>query len=73
MRARHSCAILQHIGMPETIAEDADSFVAIAARLGADPAEREAVKAVTAERRARAFGDMAPAAALEDFLESVAS
>ncbi len=45
MRGRHSAAILRMMGVTDTIAETIDDYVAIAARLANDPAERQALSA----------------------------
>ena len=43
VRSRHSCTILQMMGVEKTIARDTDEYVEIAVRLGADSAWREEV------------------------------
>lgn len=71
MRARHTAAILHRLGMPELIARDRSDYVAIAARLGKDPAWRAGVMARIAERGAVLYDDPAPVAALAAWLEQV--
>jgi protein O-GlcNAc transferase len=68
MRGRHGSAILTMMHVSETIAPTVDDYVAIAARLGRDPAWRAAVKARMAANKHRVYGDRACIAALEDFL-----
>jgi predicted O-linked N-acetylglucosamine transferase (SPINDLY family) len=71
MRARHTAAILTRLGLPELIARDRADYVAIAARLGGEPAWRARVMARIAERSAALYDDPAPIAALVDWLEQV--
>ena len=68
MRGRHGSAILTMMDVTETIAPTVDDYVAIAARLGRDPAWHAAVKARMAANKHRLYGDRASIAALEDFL-----
>jgi predicted O-linked N-acetylglucosamine transferase (SPINDLY family) len=69
MRGRHTAAILETIGVEETIARDVDDYVAIAARLGRDAQARAAVRARIAAGKSRVYGDRTCITALEDFLE----
>jgi predicted O-linked N-acetylglucosamine transferase (SPINDLY family) len=69
MRGRHTAAILEMMGVDETIARSVDDYVAIAVRLGRDAAARAAVRARIAANKPRVYGDRACIAALEDFLE----
>jgi protein O-GlcNAc transferase len=71
MRARHTAAILTRLGMPELIARDRADYVAIAARLGNNPAWRAEVTARIAERSAVLYDDPVPVAALAAWLEQV--
>jgi len=68
MRGRHCFAFLKRMGIDETIARDTDEYVAIAARLGNDPAWRAEQSRRIAERRGLLYNDPAPVAALEQFL-----
>jgi predicted O-linked N-acetylglucosamine transferase (SPINDLY family) len=68
MRGRHGSAILTMMDVTETIARTVGDYVAIAARLGRDPAWRAAVKARMAGNKYRLYDDRACIAALEDFL-----
>lgn len=69
LRARHTAAVLTRIGVPQTIADDADSYVALALRLARDPRRRAALGRRVAAGRARAFRDETAIAALSDALE----
>jgi predicted O-linked N-acetylglucosamine transferase (SPINDLY family) len=71
MRGRHTSAVLETMGLDETIARTVDDYVAIAVRLGRSAAERGAVAARIAASKHRVYGDRACIAALEDFLDSV--
>jgi hypothetical protein len=72
MRGRHTMAILQMMGVTETIAETVDDYVAIAARLGCDPAWRAAMKRRVSESKHRVYRDSTAILALEDFFSSAA-
>jgi protein O-GlcNAc transferase len=72
MRGRHSTAILQMMGITETIANTVDDYVAIAARLANVPHERQALSRRIAENKQRVYRDRACITALEDFLDCVA-
>ncbi len=69
MRARHSAAILQMMGITETIAASVEDYVAIAVRLANEPAERLALRERMKENAHKVYRDRACIAALEDFLE----
>ena len=71
MRGRHTAAILRRIGCEATIATGIDDYLAIAIRLGRDPAWRAEVRRTMAAGTPRAFGDVAAVRALEAFLLSV--
>jgi protein O-GlcNAc transferase len=72
MRGRHSAAILQMMGVAETIAASIDDYVAIAARLANEPAERAALSTRIAESKHKVYRDRECIVALEEFLERVA-
>jgi protein O-GlcNAc transferase len=72
MRGRHTSAILEMMGLDETIAPTVDDYVAVAVRLGRGAAERAAVGARIAADKHRLYGDRACIAALEDFLDRAA-
>jgi predicted O-linked N-acetylglucosamine transferase (SPINDLY family) len=69
MRGRHSAAILTMMGVTDTIAQSVDDYVAIAARLAGDPAQRQAISARIAQGKHAVYRDRACVTALEDFLE----
>ncbi len=55
MRGRVSAGILRMMGMPETVAETVDDYVALAVRMGRDPAWRAEIKTRIATRQAPAL------------------
>jgi len=69
MRGRHSAAILEQMGVTDTIAERVEDYVALAARLARDPDWRAAVRRKIRESKHLLWRDRAPIAALESFLE----
>jgi protein O-GlcNAc transferase len=69
MRGRHSAAILKMMGVTDTVAGTLDEYVAIAARLASDSAERQAVSERIAANKHRVYRDRACITALEDLLE----
>jgi predicted O-linked N-acetylglucosamine transferase (SPINDLY family) len=71
MRGRHCLAILQMLGISETIAGSPDEYVDIAVRLARDPALRAALRAKTAAAKERLCADPSPVRALERWIESV--
>lgn len=72
MRGRHSAAILQMIGVTDTIAGSVEEFIATAVRLANAPDERYALSARIAENKHKVYRDRDCIAALEDFLHRVA-
>jgi protein O-GlcNAc transferase len=72
MRGRHSSAILQMMGVTETIADSTEDYISIAARLGNNPNERRTISRVMAERKHRVYRDPQCISALEDFLDHAA-
>jgi len=72
MRGRHCAAILQMMGVTETIADTIDDYVAIAARLANDPEERQALRERMKASAHKVYRDRACITALEDFLERAA-
>jgi len=68
MRGRQSAAMLELIGVTETIASDADAYVRIAARVAREPSWREEVAARVVANRDRLFDDPRPIDALADAL-----
>jgi CRISPR-associated protein Csy1 len=72
MRGRQSRAMLGILELPQLIAEDRESFIATAVRLGKDSEERRAISVAIAERRGALFEREDPVRAFEDFLLRVA-
>jgi predicted O-linked N-acetylglucosamine transferase (SPINDLY family) len=72
MRGRHTKAILEMMGIEETIAETVDDYVAIAVRLARDAAWRQAIRERIAANKHRVYRDRVPIAALEEFLSRAA-
>jgi protein O-GlcNAc transferase len=72
MRGRHSAAMLEMMGVTETIAASLETYVAVATRLGREPDWRAHVKRKLGENKHRLYRDRACIAALEDFLDRVA-
>jgi predicted O-linked N-acetylglucosamine transferase (SPINDLY family) len=72
MRGRHSAAILQMMGVTETIAETIDGYVDLAASLARDPERRAAIGGKIAERKHVLYGDRVCITALEDLIEGAA-
>jgi protein O-GlcNAc transferase len=68
MRGRHTMAILKMMGVTGTIAGTIDDYVAIAARLGRDPAWRAELKQQISQNKHRVYRDQDAIAALQDFL-----
>jgi protein O-GlcNAc transferase len=69
MRGRHSVAILAALGVTGTVADSADAYVEIAARLGHDPDFRKSVREATLRGLPGLYTDMQPIRALEKLLE----
>jgi predicted O-linked N-acetylglucosamine transferase (SPINDLY family) len=69
MRGRHSAAILDMMGMGETVAERIEDYVALAVRMARDPAWRAEMRRRTAASKHRLWRDRACIAGLEAFLE----
>jgi predicted O-linked N-acetylglucosamine transferase (SPINDLY family) len=69
MRGRVSAGILRMMGMPETIADSIDGFVALAARIDRDRDWRAAIKRRVAADKHRLYRDGACIAALADFID----
>jgi predicted O-linked N-acetylglucosamine transferase (SPINDLY family) len=72
MRGRHSAAILQMMGVTETVADTLDGYVATAVRLAKDAEWRRALSRQVAENKHKVYRDRACITALDDFLERVA-
>ncbi len=65
MRMRHTAAILEQVGVTQTIARDADAYVEIATRLVQDPQWRREIAGDLAENRHRLERDLESVRALE--------
>jgi protein O-GlcNAc transferase len=72
MRGRHSSAILDRIGIDETVADSIDEYVSIATRLGTNSAERRRVSLQIDRNKHRIYRDRACIARLEDFIDNAA-
>lgn len=73
MRGRHSAAILEMMGMGDTVAATIDDYVAMAVRLARQPQERQALRRRLAENKHKLFNDRACVTALEDLIEGAVS
>ncbi|MGY2980407.1 O-linked N-acetylglucosamine transferase, SPINDLY family protein [Thermostichus sp. OS-CIW-30] len=71
MRGRHTYAILQQMGILDTIAHTLDEYVQIASQLGLDPEWREQMGQQVKRRQERVYRDPAPIRALEEWLRSL--
>lgn len=69
MRGRHTAAILQMMGVTDTIAPDLDAFVRTAVRLAHEPEWRAALRAQITASKHRLWRDPAPVVALGQFIE----
>jgi len=68
MRGRHTTAMLELIGVTQTIAATVDDYVRLAARLALDREWRVAIRKAIAEEKHRLYRDDACISALEEFL-----
>jgi protein O-GlcNAc transferase len=69
MRGRHAQAILRMIDVQETIAETAEHFIEIAARLGIDSKWRQVITQKIHAQKSRAYADLSTVKHLQDFFE----
>jgi protein O-GlcNAc transferase len=69
MRGRVSAGMLRMMGMDETVARTVDEYVALAVRIGRDPAWRSDLKRRVVEQRHRLYRDRTCIEALQNFLE----
>jgi len=69
MRARHTSAMLEQMGLGEFVARDEAAFVELASRMGTDAALRRHARELIIERRERLFGDRRPIEAVERLFE----
>jgi len=72
MRGRHSSAILQMLGVTDTIAATVEDYIEIAVRLGLDPTGRQALVQRMGDRHSYLYDDISCVTALEDFFHQVA-
>ncbi len=72
MRARHCLAILERLGLTETVVSSAEAFVTEAVRLGRDREWRRHLSAEGGRRLSRLFDDPAPVRSLEKSLAALA-
>jgi protein O-GlcNAc transferase len=72
MRGRHTMAILQMMGITETITETVDEYVSVAVRLARDMPWRMAIKERMSAGKNRVYRDRTCILALEEFLNRVA-
>ena len=68
MRGRHGLAILEQLGVTETVAANLGDYVSIAVRLAGDPACRAALRQQIAARKDRLYRDRECIRGLEAFL-----
>jgi len=73
MRGRHTAAMLEMMGLNETIARTLDDYVALAIRLVQDQGWRETVKYRILHNKYRVYRDKTVIKSLEQFLETCAS
>jgi protein O-GlcNAc transferase len=69
MRGRHTAAILEMMGITETIAASMDDYVATAVRLGRDKEWRQELRRRISQSKHRIYRDRACITALGDFLD----
>jgi protein O-GlcNAc transferase len=72
MRGRHSSAIMDRIGVEETIADSIDEYVGIATRLASDSEERRRICLKIDRNKPIIYRDRNCIARLEDFIEKAA-
>jgi len=72
MRGRHSAAILNRIGVEETVADSIDEYVSIATKLATNSGERRRISLEINRNKHRVYRDRDCIARLEDFIENAA-
>lgn len=70
MRGRHSLALLEMMGMTETVAKTVDDYVRLAVRIGKDGGWRYRLARETAAQKHRLYYDTRSVEGLADFLET---
>jgi len=68
MRGSHSAAILDMMGVSELVAGSLDDYIALAAKLGRDPAARGAARARIGANKQKLYRDRACVTMLEDHI-----
>ncbi len=71
MRCRHTAAILQMMGVVETIAQTKEEYIQIAVHLGQNPSYRQDISQKIAVNKHKCYGDLEPVRALENFLLAI--
>jgi predicted O-linked N-acetylglucosamine transferase (SPINDLY family) len=71
LRQRHSMAILEMMGVTETIASTIDEYIDLAVKLGIDSAWRKYISEKIKNNKHRIYQDKTCITAFEDFLEKV--
>jgi protein O-GlcNAc transferase len=72
MRGRHSTAILNRIGVEETVADSINEYVSIATRLATNSEERRRISLEIGRNKHRVYRDRDCIAGLEYFIENAA-
>lgn len=72
MRGRHSSAIMDRIGVAETVADSTDEYVGIATRLATDLEERRRISRKIDRNKHTIYRDRDCIAGLEDFIADAA-
>jgi len=72
MRGRHAAAMLDMMGVTDTIARNIEEYVSTAVRLGRDATWRADMRSRIAASKTRIYRDRACIVALEDFLDTQA-
>jgi protein O-GlcNAc transferase len=72
MRGRHSSAILDRIGVGETVADSIDDYISIATRLAANSEERRRISLEIDRNKHTIYRDHDCIACLEDFIANAA-
>ncbi len=71
MRGRHSAAILNMMGITDTIASTIDEYESLAVKLGNDPDLRRNISGRIADNKHRVYRDRTCITALQDFIKKV--
>jgi protein O-GlcNAc transferase len=70
MRGRHSTAILNRIGVGETVADSIDEYISIATRLATNSGERRRISLEIDRNKHRVYRDRDCITRLEDFIQN---